>query len=59
MNFTFLNTFQFMVDLWDKYAEDSEATKKLLIEAFLQEIVVFEDKFDMYFKTLPVSKSAN
>jgi hypothetical protein len=44
-----------MVDLWDKYAEDSEATKKLLIEAFLQEIVVFEDIFDIYFKTFPVS----
>lgn len=26
---------QFMVELRDKYANDSEATKKLLIEAFL------------------------
>ena len=49
----------FMVDLRDKYAKESEATKKLLIEAFLQEIVIFEDRFDIYFKTLPVSNSAN
>lgn len=48
----------FIVNLKDMYLNDTEASKKLLIEAFLKEIIVYPDRFDINFKVLPESKSA-
>lgn len=46
----------FLLDLKDKIRADSQETKKLLIEAFLQEIVIYNDRFDLFFKEWPSSK---
>lgn len=45
----------FLLDLKDKSREDSQETKKLLIEAFLQEILIYNDRFDLFFKEWPSS----
>ena len=39
-------------------ADQKAISKKLLIEAFLQEIVVYNDFFDVFFRTIPAPESA-
>jgi len=47
-----------LINLRDSSSRESEATKKLLIEAFLQEIIVYNDFFDVFFRTIPAPESA-